>query len=69
MTTQPPAEPIEQVRISFEDEVLGITCKLCTSLELVRGDGGMFDEQIRRFLRRHPWTCDEGEPVRRVASA
>ena len=61
---------LERVRISFYDEVLGMTCMDCGSLEIVRGDPRDFDDEVRRFLRTHPAACQHLQPgsTRRLAT-
>lgn len=65
MRLEPSAEKLlERVRVSFHDRVLGMTCMECDCLELVRGDPGQFNDEVRRFLRTHPGACDRLEPGR-----
>ena len=53
---------LERVRVSFYDDVLGMTCMECEALELVRGDPRQFDDEVRRFLRTHPGACAQLTP-------
>lgn len=48
---------LERVRVSIHDDVIGMTCLECTSLEIVRVDPKQFDDEVRRFLRTHPSAC------------
>ena len=54
----------ERVRVSFYDDVLGMTCIDCEALELVRGDQQQFNDEVRRFLRTHPGACGDDEQPR-----
>ena len=57
---------LERVRVSFYDNVLGMNCLECATLEIVRGDPADFDDEVRRFLRTHPAACGaEQRPTRR----
>jgi hypothetical protein len=65
MRAEPSRERLlEQVRVSFYDEVLGMTCMECSALEIVRVEPSQFDDEVRRFLRTHPGACSNLEPGR-----
>jgi hypothetical protein len=62
MRAEPSRERLlERVRVSFYDDVLGMTCMECSALEIVRGEPSQFDDEVRRFLRTHPGACDNLE--------
>lgn len=57
---------LERVRVSIYDDVLGMTCLDCETVEIVRGDTAQFNDEVRRFMRTHPGACSsvEGRPQR-----
>jgi hypothetical protein len=61
---------LERVRVSFHDDVIGMTCLECTALEIVRVDPAQFDDEVRRFLRTHPSACrpDPNDSARHLTS-
>jgi hypothetical protein len=57
---------LERVRVSFHDNVLGMTCLECTALEVVKADPSAFDDEVRRFLRTHPSACGDPDAARHL---
>lgn len=60
---------LDRVRTTFTDDVLGMTCLDCGTLEIVRGDPRQFNDEVHRFLRTHPGACAQLEQgsTRRLA--
>ena len=58
---------LERVRVHFFEDVIGMTCLECDSVEVLRSDPSGFDDEVRRFLRTHPSACRDdqaaGEPT------
>ena len=53
---------LERVRVSIYDSVLGMTCLDCETVEIVRGETGQFNDEVRRFMRTHPGACEDVGP-------
>jgi hypothetical protein len=52
---------LERVRVSFHENVIGMTCLECEAVEVLRADPSEFDDEVRRFLRTHPSACADGD--------
>ena len=57
---------LERVRVSFHENVIGMTCLECETVEVLRADPSEFDDEVRRFLRVHPSACGSGETARHL---
>ena len=61
---------LERVRVSFHENVIGMTCLECEALDVIKADPSEFDDVVHRFLRMHPSACadDTSRHLRAVPS-
>ena len=57
---------LERVRVSFYENVIGMTCLECEALEVIKAEPSEFDDEVRRFLRTHPSACGETDTARHL---
>jgi hypothetical protein len=57
---------LERVKVSFHENVIGMTCLECETVEVIRADPSEFDDEVRRFLRTHPSACGDADPARHL---